>query len=384
MRRTVFIAFSLLSALLLLPWCGSGEDSTTEDIALDVEMDAAEVETYVEPRPEWEQLAALAVEGANWNGVKGLTCNNDWLYLSVDGPMANGLYGWQFGLEMEFQQVFTDSGPVQALESGVVVSHGASNEPAALAIVDTEGTITDLGFANEQLEIRQMNLVENKLFLFSKDWSNAQYLVHRGILPDGGFQQIGGQFVDTGMSMFATPDTVYALTAAKNATGTACFEIPSTDGPDGTWLPCNSFPDYSGRDNGPFSVIAELYGNGGKVGAWFRVSDKGNKSWKHYVNGTEGWAEVGGFPEIEPATWFHDGTNLYIGLTDSGGKAAVHVAAHQPGAMAEPLGEGLPPTAVKTGVTSLCRSGEWLFLAWLDYNPGGSTVTIWRRTSSDR
>ena len=318
----------------------------------------------------------MTIEGIK--EIRGLTCNDKWLFLSVAGAAVNGVYVWDFAQAPELSQVFSDSGLIEAADSGVIVSHGALNEPAALALVDLEGTATDMGFANEQLEIRSMNVSDGKLFTFSKDWSNAHYMVHRALLPDGGFQQVGGQFVATGMSMHATPSTVYVLVTADEGPGAACFQADATGAAEVPWEACPTLPDYSGADGGPYSVVAELYGHGDQTAAWFRVSDKGKKSWKHQVNGPEGWAEVGGFPEIEPSIWFHDGQSLFVGYAD-GGAAALYQAENAPGATAQTIGDGLPSPGDKSGVEAMCLANDTLYAAWFEYNPGGSTVTLWQR-----
>jgi hypothetical protein len=360
---------------------GNGGDETA-DLLVDGQLEAGRDGEVVAASPEWRLVDSASLSGVTY--VRGLACNESWLYVSVDGPVSKGLFALDLAAETQPVQLFDGIGLLEVSPDGLIVSHGKPNEPAVISIIGADGVPVDMGFANEQLDVKSMNLAGDQLVTFCKDWSNAHYMAHRALLPNGGFQQIGNQFVNTGMSMFATPEAVYALVTADDAPGAVCRTIPLQSTADVEWTPCPAFPDYAGKKNGPVSVVAELYGHGDKLAGWFRVSDKGNKSWKHYVaSPDEDWAQVAGFPETEPSSWYHDGEKIYLGYVANGGKAAVFSAQAKGGAVAGELADGLPPTTDKNGVKGFCLAGSALLAAWFEFNPGGSTLQFWRLGGPD-
>ena len=374
-------ALILAPMFLLLAACGGGsQESELEDLVVqdevagDASLDVAPVATK-----EWHIVGGATIEGLS--KVRGFGCNDEWLYVNVEGTSSKGLFAWNFNDEPELEQVFGGVGVTEVLGSGALVADYTPNGTTAVVGVDTEGVATDMGFAFETLEVRALSYTGTHLVTFSKDWSSAYYMAHRAKLPDGPFEQVGPHFIETGMDLYASPESIYILTVMNEVLGTACYQIPLVAGVAVDYEPCPLFPDFVADKQGkPYSVNAQIYGNGHRLGLWFRVSDKGEQSAKHFVASDKKWTEVEGIPPIEPSSWFHDGDSIYVGLTKSGGKPAVWTAPWDGATAAEPIGEGLPSTGEKTGVEGICLAGNQLYAAWYDYNPGGSTVQLYRRS----
>jgi hypothetical protein len=329
----------------------------------------------------WSEVSGVEIPGIT--KIMGFGCNEDWLYVNVDGIVSKGLFAWPVGTDEEITQVFTGVGILEVLNSGALVASYPNNNTTAIVGLDAEGNATDMGFTGEAMEVKKISYSGSHLVTMTKDTTTADYMLHRAKLPDGEFEQSGIRLKETGMSIYATPDTVYLLTLYNEVVGTACHRIPLTAGAEDPYEDCPFFPDYA--DNGgtgsePYSVNAYIYGEGLRMGLWFRVSNKGEKSASHYVATDKiKWTEVEGIPPIEPTAWHHDGDNIYIGLTGSGGKSAAWTAPYNAEEPATDIGEGLPGTTEKSGVAGICTAGNILYLAWLDHNPGGSTIRIMKR-----
>lgn len=371
-----------LSLLVLMSAaCSSGEESKTDDLLVQDMTTGDTIEEVAPPiTKEWHLVQGAAIEGLS--KLRGFGCNDDWLYVNVEGIGAKGLFAWQFDDEPGLEQVFGGVGVTEVLGSGALVADYTPNGTTAIIGVDTEGTATDMGFAFETLEVRTLSYSGTHLVTFSKDWTSAYYLVHRAKLPDGPFEQVGPHFLATGMGLYASPETIYVLTGSDPLLGTACHQVPVAGGAGEDYQPCPLFPDFvEDKPGEPYSVNAQIYGNGHRLGLWFRVSYKGEQSARHFVASDKNkWSEVEGIPAIEPSSWFHDGSSIYVGLTKSGGKPAVWSAPWDGATAAEAIGEGLPSTGDKTGVAGICLAGNQLYAAWYEYNPGGSTVQLYRRT----
>jgi hypothetical protein len=367
--------------VLFLAACGSSDESIPEDLVTqDSQLGDGLEEVAPVVTKKWHLVTGATIEGLS--KVRGFGCNDEWLYVNVEGTSSKGLFAWSFDEEPALEQVFGGVGVMEVLDSVALVADYTPNGTTAIVGVDTEGIATDTGFAFETLEVRAMSFTGTHLVTFSKDWSSAFYMAHRAKLPDGPFEQVGPHFIETGMGLYASPETIYILTVMNEVLGTACYQTPLVAGAAAEYEPCPFFPDFVADKPGePYSVNAQLYGNGHRLGLWLRISDKGEQSAKHFVaSNKKKWTEVEGIPAIEPASWFHDGDNIYIGLTKSQGKPAVWTAPWDASGAGEPLGEGLPSTGDKTGVAGICRAGNKLYAAWYDYNPGGSTVQLYRRS----
>jgi len=220
------------------------------------------------------------------------------------------------------------------------------------------------------------------LVSFSQDWTTGEFLLHRALLPGGPFEQVGPRSIETGMALHATSTLIYYLTVKNEVLGTACYQLPLTGNEASLPQACPGFPDFIADKNGePYSVNARIYGFGNRMAAWFRVSDKGEQKARHYIapEGSQ-WQEATGFPTVEPTAWFHDGDYIYAGYAGLGAQPPLYRAAYDLASPVSPAGDGLPAGPAKSGVAGICRSGSHLYAAWLDYNAGGSSVRIMRRT----
>jgi len=377
-----YILALVLGALLAGPTACGSDGLETADATADLSVDIAETE--VEPAvvtSVWKVAPDAYLEGVS--KVRGFKCNDDWVYVNVEGTKSEGLYGMPVEGEPVLQDIYSGVGELEALSSGVLVAqYGGANSTASVVGVDGEGTATDMGFAFEDpLQIWSFTYTGTHMVTLSKDWNVAEYLVHRGKLPEGPYEQVGPRLNETGMSLYATPDKIYVLTVLNEVLGTGCHEVAVTGNADSQFTDCPFFPEFvAAKEGQAYSINAHIYGNGHRMAAWFRVTEKGVKGTRHFVASDQvKWTQVEGIPEVEPTAWFHDGDHFYVGLTESQGKPAAYRGAYDGQSEAEAIGEGLPSTTDKTGVAGLCRSGGWLYLAWLDYNAGGSTLRLFKR-----
>ncbi len=368
--------------LALLWACGGGGESGTPDV-VDVASGEVAGGDAVEPelppiKKQWKEIEVARIEGIT--KVRGFVCGPTQVVADVEGAASKGLYSWQVAGAGGFEKVYDGIGLVAVLDAQVLVAqYGGPNNTASLVGVDAEGQATDLGFAFENLEIRNLLTLDGAIYTLSKDWTTAEYLVHSGTIG-GGFNQIGPRVVETGMGFFVTSDKVLMLANAAGALGTVCYENDAKGTADSQWAACPAFPDYvAEKDGQPYSVVAEIYGKDERMALWFRVTDKGVKKWVHYVADSQTkWTELEGFPAVEPTAWFHDGEQVVLGYSAAGDKAPVYTASSEADSPAEPFAFGLPATADKTGVVGFCRADDWLYAAWFEYNAGGSTLSLWR------
>jgi len=378
-----------IAAFLAVSWlfgCGGGDDGGDGKSEPDVvdsggtEVSGEVSETVVSPvKKQWKEVEVATIGGIT--KVRGFGCNAARVVADVDGAVSKGLYMWQAEGTGGFEKVYEGIGLISVLDSQVLVAqYGGPNSTASLVSVDDAGQATDLGFAFENLEIRNLLTLDGTIYTLSKDWSTAEYLVHTGQVVANGFSQIGPRVVETGMGFLVTGGKVMMLANAAGALGTVCYENDVQGTADSQWTPCPAFPDYvAEKDGQPYSVVAEIYGRDDRMALWFRVSDKGVKKWVHYVADAQTkWTELSGFPAVEPSAWYHDGKQVVLGYQASGDKAPVYAADTDAKAEAEPYAFGLPQTGDKTGVVGFCRSQDWLYAAWFSYNAGGSTLSLWR------
>jgi len=371
-----------LAAALALFGCGGGDGGDGADVVDSAVADVAGevLETVAPPiKKQWKEIEVARIEGIT--KVRGFGCNATQVVADVEGAVSKGLYVWQSDGITGFENVYDGIGLIAVLDSQVLVAqYGGPNSTASLVSVDAAGQATDLGFAFENLEIRNLLTREGTIYTLSKDWSTAEYLVHTGAIGGGGFAAIGPRLIETGMGFLVAGEKVLLLANAAGALGTVCYENDANGTADSPWNPCPAFPDYvAEKDGQPYSVVAEIYGKDDRMALWFRVSEKGVKKWVHYVADAQTkWTVVEGFPAVEPTAWLHDGETIVLGYSAAGDKAPVYAASADADTTAEPLAFGLPATSDKTGVVGFCRADDWLYAAWFEYNAGGSTLSLWR------
>jgi hypothetical protein len=369
----------LLVAVFLLASCGSSGGSSAGDAVLDAaSADGDSALDVAPPKPTW-----AAVPGATMDAVKqlkGFACGAGSLHVSLVGNMTEGLFSKPVADESEFAQVFTGVGLLAMTDAGVLLAqYGGQNETSSLTLVTADGAPTDTGYAFEQTEIRALQVVGSFVLALAKDWTVAEYMVHRGSLAAGTFEQLGKRLNETAMSMYATTDTVYLLTQMNEYSGTRCYHAAITSGDTDEWVPCEGFPEYVKYKEGQaFSIKAVLYGSGSSVALWFRVNDKGEEKYRHYVTTGDGvWTEIAGFPQKQPSAWYHDGTWLYLGFEGAGSEESLYRAAADGSVAPEPFGLGFGEAVDKSGPVALCGMDQALYAVWLDYQLSGSVVTIY-------
>ncbi|MBM4352310.1 MAG: hypothetical protein FJ109_00720 [Deltaproteobacteria bacterium] len=299
---------SLCAALLVavgMAACGGGggDGTSTPDIIETAGGELGEVTESAEPpvKKQWKEVEVATIEGIT--KVRGFGCNQTRVVADVEGLVSKGLYVWQPAGTVGFEKVYDGIGLVAVLDSQVLVAQfGGPNNTASLVGVDDEGQATDLGYAFENLEIRDLATQGDKVFALSRDGSTAEYLVHRGNVGGSGFEQVGPRLVETAMGFHVTSDKIRLLANAADALGTVCYQIDAFGNADTQWESCPAFPDYvAEKDGQPSSVVAEIYGRDDRMALWFRVSDKGVKKWVHYVADAQTkWTELEGFPAVEP------------------------------------------------------------------------------------
>jgi hypothetical protein len=314
--------------------------------------------------------------------VKGFACAAGMLWLDAEALTQVGLWAKPVADESEFVHQYDGVGKITAVDSGVVVSQVGAQQAGALVLVDTTFQPVDQGFSFEQTEGKQVLFVNNLLYVLAKDWKTGEFLVMRGALGLLTFEQLGERFKEAGMSLYTDGKTVWVLTNKNAVTGTGCWQASATAGPDEVWTECPDFPQYvKYKESDPYSVKADVFGAGDRLALWFKVNDKGQETYRHYVKAGEGqWTEASGFPARLPSASLHLDSEYLVGYTGSGSEAAVFIGAGDGGAVADATGKALPEAADKSGALGLCRMDDVVYLAWLDFVIQGSTVTVYKLT----
>jgi hypothetical protein len=366
------------SALLFFACSGSGGSAgDTSQTPTDMMGDGVEVEVEEEKPPTWYALKDSALEGVT--KVRGFDCKAGTLFLSVEGMVTEGLYYKTLSEQTEFGQAFTGTGFIEVIDAGVLVGdYNGQTSSLVLAHVDSEAE--DLGYNFEAMEIKDVQLVNDMVFTLGKDTAVAEYLVHRGGLAAGVFEQLGSRLNETTISMYVDGTSVYLLSLLNEVTGMACHTLGTTSVEANSWNDCPGFPQYVKDSPGkPYSVEARIFGSGPKLAAWFRVSDKGENSYVyHTAPDGETWTDLPGLPDEKPSTWRHRGQDIYMGYSAKSGFHSVYRVDSDGTVEAEGWGLGLPDAGANSGPAGFCEMSSMLYVAWLDYNVSGSAVTIYR------
>lgn len=372
----------VLVLLFTLAGCGSSSDSgdtVAGEVASDVALDGELEETT----PVVVDLPWVAVDGGELSGVKsvrGLTCAGNSIYLAVDGE-ATGTYVKDLTLTDPLTKVFEGTGLLASTESGILVASYTPNATTALVLLAPDLTATDQGFAEQGIEVKDLVYTGGDVYMMGKDWNSAEYLVYRGGLGLMAFEQVGLRTNETAMSFYSDGETLYLMTILNGTLGSGCRQIAASAGASDTWTACAGFPEWvQSKTTDPYSIKAEVFGFESDLGAWFRVSNKGVNEYHMYAGSDASYAELAGFPVLEPTAWHHTGKDVFLGYSGGAGKSGVYAASVSSGA-ARNLTEGLPSAAhEKDGVVAFCQSDDRLVAAWFAFGGGGSTVTLLQKT----
>ncbi len=381
MRKALVICG--LCAVFAAWGCGSSDEGADNVSQPDVAADSlgdSEVEEVATPVVD---LPWVPVDGGELSGVKsvrGLACSGTTIHLAVDGESTGTWMVDQMTGE-PMAKVFEGTGLLAASDSGVVVATGGANVTAAIIVVAPDGTATDQGLAVEQTEVRDLVFAGGKILAMSKDWAKAEYLVYRGSVGLMAFEQAGQRTNETGMSFYSDGETLYRMTVLNGTLGSACRQLSATAGAEEAWTVCPGFPEWvQSKTTDPYSIKAEIFGAGPKLGAWFRVSNKGANEYHVYAGGAGSYTELSGYPVLEPSAWHHTGNDLFVGYLGGAGKSGVCAGAAAADAPARDLSEGLPAAAhEKDGVVAFCQSSNRLVAAWLTFGGRQASAPSRRR-----
>ena len=382
MKRPELVVLAVVAVISMVACGGSGGggDVKPADGVVADALDSEAVEEVRKPAQRWNALKDTSLSGVKT--VRGFGCRDGMLYIDIDGLQQSGLFRKKLGAEGGFSSLFGGEGLISVIPQGVLVAtFEGQPKTSSVVLVDEAGTANDLGFAFEQMEVRGLQYAGNFVVAMSKNWESAEHMIFRGGLTSGTFEQVGKLFgEETAMSMYSTGEDVYLLTQLAVYSGTGCWKLGLTSLAEAEWTQCSGFPEYvKYKESDAYSVKAAIFGEASTLALWFRVTDKGEKGWHHYVNPAGGgWEQVAGFPEAEPSAWFHSGSEYFVGYTGVSGAAAVVRADADGASVPELLGNGLPDADENSGIAGFCRMGSMLYAAWLNFNLAGSTVTVLR------
>lgn len=377
-----FIVNPLTVVVLWSPLCScacGSSGSEKESEIVDAAGDVAEVVDVVAPPPSWKEIIGVQLEGVK--RLAGFACNGSQVFFDVEGT-ERGLYWWDTASGEMPKKIHDGVGPIALTGKSVLVAdyQGTGRSTSVVLVDPKEGVGVDQGFSFPSLEVKVMQVEGSNLYTLSRDETTAQYLVHQGKVGGGTFAPVGPPFDVTTMGMYVTSDSIMVLTLLQDVAGTVCKTTPLDSVGPAVWTDCPGFPDYvAEKDGEAYSANAMLYGAGNRFAAWFRVTDKGVTGVRHHVASDKiKWTEVVGLPDVEPNAWFHDEEEIILGYMGPGVTAAVWAAPADGSGNGFPLGEHMPMPGDKTGVAGICRSGDRIVLAWLDYAPMGSTLSFKR------
>jgi len=347
-------------------------DNLSEDVTID--------EVSTAPPILWQ-----AMEGASLDEVKsvqGFGAARGGIYLTVDSPAAAGLFRLDLAAtDTGFSHVFDGIGPTLVTESGTYMAMFQNNKGSLVQIDDAEEA-ADLAFNFENpREIRWMLEANNLLYMLNKDWSNAENMVNRGSPAVMAWDQVGPSTNETALGIHTNGDKLLMVTSKNEPPlGLACHQAPANSDESQPWQDCPGFPTHEmqGR-NDSYSVLCGLTGEGDHMAAWFQILKTGKKSWEVQLGNVDGtWNIAQGAPaDREPSAMLVTDSQVFLGYKGLQDGQQVF-AAPLNGDQFEPVGFGFPaPEQAKSGVAGLAWDGSSLYAAWLDYNPGGSLISIY-------
>jgi len=237
--------------------------------------------------------------------------------------------------------------------------------------------VVDLGFSNEDAEIRVIRFVAGDVYLVDRFTSSAEFMVHKGSETGGPWVQIGQKMVETPADMWTDGQEVVLLVNRADIVGLDCRRLPVTAGPLDSWQTCASFPDYAKEGPNEFySIFGKFLSDGSPALAWFEVrGDVEDTIALHSM--TSAWSLLWQDVMVRPASWTFDGVRVYFGFvgTDAGSPL---LALEADGTWAQYSVEGLPAAKDKlSGVVGLCHVQERLFALYLDHYSTDSSISVY-------
>lgn len=379
-------SLGILGLILALSAVGCGSSGGSSDVVVqsDGPSDGTLDGELQEVAPPIVDLPWVPVDGGELSGIKsvrGLACAGSTLHLSVDGG-AEGTYLLDLSSGEPLTKVFEGNGALAESDSGVVVATGNASTTAAIIVVAPDGTATDQGLAVEQTEVRDLVFAGGKILVMAKDWAKAEYLVYRGSIGLGAFEQAGQRTNETGISFYSDGVTMYRMTVLNGVMGAACRQLPATAGAEDSWAICPGLPEFvQTKPSDSYSIKAEIFGQGSQLGAWFKVSNKGASEYHIFVGEAGSYTELAGFPVLEPSSWRHTGEDVVLGYVGGPGKSGAYAAAVDGTSPAREFSEGLPAAShEKDGLVAMCQSSSRLVAAWFTFGGGGSTVQLYQKS----
>jgi len=248
--------------------------------------------------------------------------------------------------------------------------------------------ILDLGFSNEDVEVRAMRFFGDELYLLDRISANAEFMVHRGSEEGGLWAQVGANTLETPSDMWVDKDNVYLLVNRADKPGLDCLMLPKTAAPGTAWNACPGFPDVVKDGNeDPYSVFAKFAGDAGDVAAWFEMKGMDEATVALYRRAPDSWPEAGSLPTVKPAAWALDSGVILLGFVGTDAPAVmagVPLQGGDSGAMrAAATGvlnvSGLPTPKDKfSGVVGICPARGKQFVLFLDYASLNSKLYVYK------
>jgi len=241
-------------------------------------------------------------------------------------------------------------------------------------------SILDLGFSNEDVEVRAMRFDGKNLFLLARLSANAEFMVHRGSEEGGLWAQVGANMLETPVDMWVDGDNVHLIVNRTDKPGLDCRRLPKTATQGTSWEPCTGFPDVVKDGSEDFySVFAKFAGDATDLAVWFEMKGMDEATVALYRKAADSWPEAGAVPTVKPAAWALDKGSVLLGFV---GTDAPHVLTGVPllGGAADLLDlSGLPTPKDKfSGVVGICPAGGKRFVLYLDYASLNSKLYVYK------
>jgi len=246
--------------------------------------------------------------------------------------------------------------------------------------LDPMSNILDLGFSNEDIEVRAMRFEGGKLYLLDRISASAEFMVHRGSEEGGLWAQVGASMIETPVDMWVDSTDVYLIVNRTDKPGLDCRTLPVTATQGTAWQPCAGFPDVvkDGSED-TYSVFAKFAGDATDLAVWFEMKGMDEATVAVYRIGELLWPGAGELPSVKPSAWTMDKGDVLLGFV---GTEAPEVLAAVPmlgGAGSSFDTTGLPTPKDKfSGVVGICPARGKQFVLYLDYASQNSKLYVYK------
>ncbi len=340
-----------------------------------------------EPLIGWQKMQVQKL--VDVKDLLSISATNHGIIMTVSGPVP-GMYFLEFGQSDGKWERLAEVGGALAADGNYAFGSYFQGTAGGLISIfidqalnfGEEGKVvlTDLGFNFENREIRNIVARDNFLYMMSKDWAAAEYIVNRGNPAAMQWEQVGTNKNESALGFYCDGNSAMMTTVRNEVLGLGCYIVDADGNAESEWTPCSGFPEHVlDKQSDPYSVNMGLSGDGDRVAAWFEVLKLGKTSYEVQRGQMDGNWEIleGAREETKPSAMLVNGDNIYLAYVGVDGDGKVLVS--RDGAPFEPLGEGMEdPSSGTSGPVGLTMSKLGLVAVYRNESSGSIGMEIYK------